>query len=416
MPAVKAHIKEKICQDFYQQIILLLSILSKIEQTEIQLNHFKFFLKAQRYCLWGSKYHSYDSIANRELKLDQCKCKPHYFEMEVQESMSYYQIYVWFAVPSVIVQKQTNFISVLLNFCTCKCTAKIFDGVQEYCFCKNYQKIHLTLTAQLNVNNAIILADLVRYQRSRLPYFYGNENRYQVGNNCVCKMDISIHVQSNNKFYLKYCKQQFDSRTSSQNNTFRILVSSLNKCYYIQRYCDKGQNEICQKFHYSCVRCNDILTKCEICSIESNRSYYEKPFTCDCNIGYYYSGIENCQKCCYSCQNCSLGGSNFCFMCRFKNIQQSHPQQYLQVFIRIMANQLSVKSVIFNVQAVQINITSTNHVLKLEKYKIIANVLDIMMQASNVAQNVMTINQQLYFLWIITISEIYYLYLYRWNV
>ncbi|CAD8069752.1 unnamed protein product [Paramecium sonneborni] len=248
-----------------------------------------------------------DSIANRELKLNQCLCKPHYFEMQVQECP------VCSAFCYECVNKFDNCTSCnddrYLDGSTCKCTTKLFgSAISTFDFngqikCQNCHYSCGTCDGSEETDCLTCME---------------NENRYQVGNTCVCKdgyFNAGMPICEKCGYKCKNCKQKAFNCTSCQDNTFRIFISGFNKCQCIQRYYDDGQNEICQKCHYSCLRCNDFQTKCELCSIESNRTFNEQLFTCDCNIGYYDSGVEICQKCHYSCLNCSSGDSNSCISC-----------------------------------------------------------------------------------------------------
>ncbi|CAD8113135.1 unnamed protein product [Paramecium sonneborni] len=250
---------------------------------------------------------SCDSIANRELKVDQCKCQPHYFEMGVQECA------ICSAFCYECINQFDNCTSCYddryLEGNTCICTSKILGGaISTFDFNGQVkcQKCHYSCGSCQGIEQTDCLTCME------------NENRYQVDNTCVCKneyFDTGLPQCETCSYKCQECKQQPDSCTSCKDNTFRILVSSFFKCQCIQGYYDDGYNENCQQCHYSCLKCNEIPTKCEFCSIESNRSFNEQFFTCGCNIGYYDSGIEICQKCHYSCLNCSQGDSNFCITC-----------------------------------------------------------------------------------------------------
>ncbi|CAD8129739.1 unnamed protein product [Paramecium sonneborni] len=230
---------------------------------------------------------SCDSITNRELKLNQCQCKPHYFEIQVQECQ---------ICSAFCYECQNNFDNCTscnddryLDGSTCKCTAKIFGaaiGTFDFNGQVKCQKCNYSC-GSCDGSDATDCFTCIE-----------NENRYQVGNTCVCKdgyFNSGLPVCEKCGYKCKNCKQKADNCISCKDNTFRIFISGSNKCSCIQRYYDDGKNELC--------------------SIESNRTFNEQLFTCDCNIGYYDSGIEICQKCHYSCLNCSSGDYNSCIQC-----------------------------------------------------------------------------------------------------
>ncbi|CAD8075967.1 unnamed protein product [Paramecium primaurelia] len=250
---------------------------------------------------------SCDSVANRELKGNECKCQIHYFEMEVQEC-TICSAFCYECINNFENCTSCNNDRFLVGS-TCKCITK-FNGAAISTFDYNgmvkCQKCHHSCGTcggieELDCINCI-----------------DTDHRYQIGTTCLCNegyYDAGLPVCEKCSYKCKGCQKQSESCVSCPDNSFRQFVSGFNRCQCIQRYYDDGQNEVCQKCHYSCLRCNDIETKCELCSIESNRIYNDQLFTCDCNIGYYDIGIENCQKCHYSCLSCNSGDFNSCISC-----------------------------------------------------------------------------------------------------
>ncbi|CAD8125277.1 unnamed protein product [Paramecium sonneborni] len=246
---------------------------------------------------------SCDSLTNREFKLNQCKCQPHYFEQEVQQCAICSQF--CYECINKFDNCTSCYADRYLEGSTCKCTTKFFGGaISTFDGFFKCQQCHFSC-GTCRGGLAIDCLTCMEY-----------EHRYQVGNTCKCKngyFDVGLPVCEKCNYQCKECKYQADSCISCQDNTLRKL--NVNKCQCIQKHYDDGKNEICQICHYSCLRCKDIETKCEYCSVESNRTYNEQLFSCDCNIGYYDAGIEICQKCHYSCLNCNSAGSNFCVSC-----------------------------------------------------------------------------------------------------
>ncbi|CAD8166957.1 unnamed protein product [Paramecium pentaurelia] len=250
---------------------------------------------------------SCNSIQHRELKNSLCQCLPNYFEMEVQECATCSPLCY------ECINNSKNCTSCkddrYLDGNTCKCKTK-FHGVAISTFDFNgmliCQKCHYSCGTCMGMDegNCISCMD--------------TDNRFQVGNTCVCKegyFDTGLPTCEKCSYKCKGCQKYSDRCISCQDNSLRLLVSGFNRCQCIQGYYDDGQNDACQKCHFSCLKCNDIETKCEICSNESNRIYNNLLFSCDCNIGYYDNGVENCQKCHYSCLSCNSGDANSCISC-----------------------------------------------------------------------------------------------------
>ncbi|CAD8126820.1 unnamed protein product [Paramecium sonneborni] len=215
-----------------------------------------------------------------------------------------------------------------------------------------------------------------------------NENRYQVRNTCVCKngyFDIGLPICEKCSYQFKDYKSQSDSCTSSQDNTFRIIISGFNKCQCIQGYYDDGQNEICQSIQYQ----KQFAT---IFKLNANFALSNQIEVIMNNFQHVIAILDIMileQK---IARNATIHIQIvvLVYHVQIQKILIDHfiitlVSVYLDILI--MVNQQSVKNVIFNVQVVQINLTSFNPVLKQEKYKVIANVQRvIMMQASNFVQ------------------------------
>ncbi|CAD8117465.1 unnamed protein product [Paramecium primaurelia] len=250
---------------------------------------------------------SCDSVANRELKNNECKCQPHYFEMEVQECTTCSAL-CYECIKNFENCTSCNSDRYLVES-KCICITKLNGGAIstfEYNGMVQCQKCHYSCgtCGGFEVGDCNSCVD--------------TDHRLQVGNTCICKegyYDAGLPVCQKCNYQCKGCSKLSESCTSCPDNSFRQFVSGFNNCQCIQRYYDDGFNEVCQKCHYQCLRCNEIETKCELCSPQSNRIYNDVLFTCDCNIGYYDIGVEDCQKCHYSCQTCNSGDSNSCISC-----------------------------------------------------------------------------------------------------
>ncbi|CAK67842.1 unnamed protein product, partial (macronuclear) [Paramecium tetraurelia] len=258
---------------------------------------------------------SCDPLSYREIKLQQCKCQPHYFEMEVQECASNYYA-------------QLQFCSALCYECVDRldnCTSCYDDRylIGNKCQCASKFQGASISTFEFNGMCHYSCATCGGKEEIDCISCIDTDNRYQVGNTCVCKegyYDAGLPVCQKCSYKCKGCSKQSEYCTSCQDNSLRQLVSDFKTCKCNQRYYDDGQNEVCQQCHYSCLRCNDIDTKCELCSFESNRIYNDQLFSCDCDVGYYNTGVEICQKCHYSCLNCNSGYSSSCIQCVDSNI------------------------------------------------------------------------------------------------
>ncbi|CAD8214362.1 unnamed protein product [Paramecium pentaurelia] len=250
---------------------------------------------------------SCNSNQHREIKNNLCQCQPNYFEMEVQECSACSP----FCYECINNSKNCTSCNNdrYLDGNTCKCKTK-FHGVAISTFDFNgmltCQKCHYSCSTCIGMDEANCVSCI------------DTENRFQVGNTCVCKegyFDTGLPTCAKCSYKCKGCQKYFDRCISCQDNSLRLLVSGFNKCQCIQGYYVNGQNNVCQKCHFSCLKCNDIETKCELCSNESNRIYNDQLFSCDCNIGYYDIGVENCLKCHYSCLSCNQGDANSCISC-----------------------------------------------------------------------------------------------------
>ncbi|CAD8173398.1 unnamed protein product [Paramecium pentaurelia] len=243
---------------------------------------------------------SCDSVANRELEVNECKCQIHYFEMEVQECT------VCSAFCYECINNFENCTSCnndrFLVGSTCKCITK-FNGAAISTFDYNgmvkCQNCHYSCGTCGGIEE-IQITDI----KQEILVFVMKDIMMQ---DCLFVKNAVINVKDakNN------LKDVFLVRIIPLDNLFQVLIdANVSKDIMMM-----DKIEVCQKCHYSCLRCNDIETKCELCSIESNRIYNDQLFTCDCNIGYYDIGIENCQKCHYSCLSCNSGDVNSCISC-----------------------------------------------------------------------------------------------------
>ncbi|CAD8167073.1 unnamed protein product [Paramecium pentaurelia] len=250
---------------------------------------------------------SCNSTQHRELKNNLCQCQPNYFEMEVQECATC-NPYCYECInnsKNCTSCKDDRY----LDGNTCKCKTK-FHGVAISTFDFNgmliCQKCHYSCGICMGMDEGHCISCM------------DTDNRFQVGNTCVCKegyFDTGLPTCEKCSYKCKECEKYSDRCISCQDNSLRLLVSGFNRCQCIQGFYDDGQNDVCQKCHFSCLKCNDMETKCELCSIESNRIYNNLLFSCECNIGYYDIGVQNCQKCHYSCLSCNSRDSNSCISC-----------------------------------------------------------------------------------------------------
>ncbi|CAK89666.1 unnamed protein product, partial (macronuclear) [Paramecium tetraurelia] len=244
---------------------------------------------------------SCDPLSYREIKLQQCKCQPHYFEMEVQEC----------AICSALCYECVD----RLDNCTSCYDDRYLIGNKCQCASK-FQGASIS-TFEFNGMCHYSCATCGGKEEIDCISCIDTDNRYQVGNTCVCKegyYDAGLPVCQKCSYKCKGCSKQSEYCTSCQDNSLRQLVSDFKTCKCNQRYYGMmDKNEVCQQCHYSCLRCNDIDTKCELCSFESNRIYNDQLFSCDCDF-------EICQKCHYSCLNCNSGYSSSCIQCVDSNI------------------------------------------------------------------------------------------------
>ncbi|CAK66675.1 unnamed protein product (macronuclear) [Paramecium tetraurelia] len=96
------------------------------------------------------------------------------------------------------------------------------------------------------------------------------------------------------------------------------IVSDDVKCICRSGYGEDGIQDICFKCHYSCLRCNGLLSNnCTECSIEDHR-YLTSDNKCLCSPSYYDSGRNEvfCYLSCHhSCVNCLTAGADQCTSC-----------------------------------------------------------------------------------------------------
>ncbi|CAD8194869.1 unnamed protein product [Paramecium octaurelia] len=274
----------------------------KEDEINCQKCHFKCktcYGKDQTECL------SCDSSAYRELQTSSCLCQPHYFEIEFSECGTCR------AFCYECTQDSSNCTSCYsdryLVGNTCNCITKqqgATISMFEYNGMIKCEKCHYSCGTCKGISEQDCITCI------------DTENRFQIGNTCVCKggyFDAGLPICQKCSYKCKECSQNADSCISCQDTENQKF--SFNKCLCMERYFEDGQNEVCQKCHYSCLRCNDIDTKCELCSKDSNRTYDELFFSCNCNIGYYDNGVETCQQCHYSCLSCNSQDSNSCISC-----------------------------------------------------------------------------------------------------
>lgn len=84
-------------------------------------------------------------------------------------------------------------------------------------------------------------------------------------------------------------------------------------CSCLGRFYDDGVTEYCQKCHYSCLTCSDLLF-CDSCNSSAYRTYNASTLMCDCLATYNDNGVEElCSSCQYTCATCS--SPSVCLTC-----------------------------------------------------------------------------------------------------